>query len=174
MLNGLPWKWKRNHSVIFEVAPKYYISESFIDSEGYSISSEGFLLMVVDIRVIGIKFTPSSPFYFTDSLDVDVQSCHLLLDEVQFTLIHGPNIPGSYEILFFTASDFTFTTRYIHNWASFLLWPTCFILTGAVHNCPPLFPSSILDTYWPGVLIFQFHTFFFFYILFVEFSRQWY
>ena len=32
---------------------------------------------------------------------------HLLLDHVQFTLIHGPNIPGSYAVLFFTTSDFT-------------------------------------------------------------------
>ena len=28
---------------------------------------------------------------------------------------HGPNTPGSYAILFFTASDFTFITRHIHN-----------------------------------------------------------
>ena len=27
-------------------------------------------------------------------------------DHFQFTLIHGPNIPGSYAILFFTASEF--------------------------------------------------------------------
>ena len=32
-----------------------------------------------------------------------------LLWLLQFTLIHGPNIAGSYAILFFTASDFTFT-----------------------------------------------------------------
>jgi len=36
-------------------------------------------------------------------------------------LIHEPNIPGFYAILFFTASDFTFTTRHIHSWALFLL-----------------------------------------------------
>ena len=36
---------------------------------------------------------------------------HLLSDHIQFNLIHGPNIQGSYAILFFTASDFTFTTR---------------------------------------------------------------
>ena len=65
---------------------------------------------------------------------------------VQFT---GPNIPGSYATLFFTASDFTFTTKHIHNWASFLLWASCFILSGAFHNCPPLFTSSILDIFWP-------------------------
>ena len=31
-----------------------------------------------------------------------------LCDHLWFTLIHGPNIPGSYAILFFTASEFTF------------------------------------------------------------------
>ena len=74
-------------------------------------------------------------------------SCRL---DIQFTLIHGPNIPGSYAILFFTASDFTFTTRHIHNWASFPLWPSRFILSGAFSDCLPLFPRSILNTFWPG------------------------
>ena len=32
---------------------------------------------------------------------------------------------------------------------SFLLWPSCFILSGAISNCPPLFPSNILDIFWP-------------------------
>ena len=60
------------------------------------------------------------------------------------------NISGSYEIWFFIALDFTFTTRHIHNWVSFLLWPSCFILSGAIGNWPLFFPSSILDTFWPG------------------------
>ena len=42
----------RDHSVIFETAPKYCISDSFVDSDGYSISSKGFLPTVVDIMVI--------------------------------------------------------------------------------------------------------------------------
>ena len=42
----------RNHSVIFESASKYCISHSFVDHDGYSISSEGFLPAVVDIMVI--------------------------------------------------------------------------------------------------------------------------
>ena len=99
--------------------------------------------------------------------------CHLLLDDVQFTLIHGPNIPGSYAILFFTALDFTFTTRHIHNWASFLLWPSYFILSGAISNCRPHFPSSILDTFQPGELNFQCLIFLPF-ILFTKFSQQEY
>ena len=42
----------RGHSVIFEIAPKYCISDSFVDYEGYSISSKGFLPTIVDIMVI--------------------------------------------------------------------------------------------------------------------------
>ena len=36
---------------------------------------------------------------------------HLLLDHVQFTLVHGPNIPCSYAILFFTALAFHHQTH---------------------------------------------------------------
>ena len=42
----------RNHSVVFEIASKYCISDSFVDHDGHSISSEGFLPAVVDIMVI--------------------------------------------------------------------------------------------------------------------------
>ena len=42
----------RDHSVVFEIAPKYCISDAFVDYEGYSISSKGFLPRVVDIMVI--------------------------------------------------------------------------------------------------------------------------
>ena len=42
----------RDHSVIFEIAPKYCILDSFVDYKGYSISSKGFLPTVVDITVI--------------------------------------------------------------------------------------------------------------------------
>ena len=34
----------RDHSVIFEIASKYCIWDSFVDHDGYSISSEGFLI----------------------------------------------------------------------------------------------------------------------------------
>ena len=51
ILNGLPWT-RRYHSVIFETVSKYCISDSFVDYDGYSISSKGFLPTVVDIMVI--------------------------------------------------------------------------------------------------------------------------
>ena len=42
----------RDHSVVFEIASKYCISDSLVDYDGYSISSKGFLPTVVDIMVI--------------------------------------------------------------------------------------------------------------------------
>ena len=52
----------RDHSIVFEISSKYFISDSFVDHDGYSISSEGFLPTVVDKMVIWVKFTHSSPF----------------------------------------------------------------------------------------------------------------
>ena len=44
----------RNHSVIFETASKYCIllTNSFVDHDVYSISSEGFLPAVADLMVM--------------------------------------------------------------------------------------------------------------------------
>ena len=42
----------KDHSVIFEIAPKYCNSDTFDDYEGYSISSKGFLPTVVDRKII--------------------------------------------------------------------------------------------------------------------------
>ena len=42
----------RDHSVIFETAPRYCILDSFVDYEGYSISVKGLLPTVIDIMVI--------------------------------------------------------------------------------------------------------------------------
>ena len=52
---GIEWfalEMNREHSVIFEIASKYCISDSFADHDVYSISSEGFLPAVVDTMVI--------------------------------------------------------------------------------------------------------------------------
>ena len=42
----------RDHSVVFEIASKYCISESSVDYDGYCISSKGFLPTIVDIMGI--------------------------------------------------------------------------------------------------------------------------
>ena len=39
----------RDHSVVFQIASKSHISESFVDHDGYSISPKGFLPTVVDM-----------------------------------------------------------------------------------------------------------------------------
>ena len=68
MLNGLSWKqikiilaFPRLYCRLY-CNFKYYISDSFADYEGYSISSMGFLPIVVDRMVIIIKFAHSRPF----------------------------------------------------------------------------------------------------------------
>ena len=87
-----------------------------------------------------------------------------------FILIHGPNTAGSYAILFFTTSDFTFTTRHIYNWALFLLWLSLFISSGGT----ALLCSSPV-AYWAptdlGSLSFSVISFYLF-VLFMGFSRQ--
>ena len=74
------------------------------------------------------------------------------LNWTEFTLIHGPKIPGSYAILFFTTLGFTFITSHIHNTVLLLFWLCLFILPGVIS---PLISSSTLDTYRPGEFIFQ-------------------
>ena len=87
------------------------------------------------------------------TLDNDtLNNVHYLFDRFQFALIHGPNIPGPYAILLFTAWNFTSITSHIHNWVSFLLWLHLFILSGILS---PLISSGIFGTYQPGEFIFQ-------------------
>jgi len=50
----------------------------------------------------------------------------------------------------------TFTSIHIQNCMLFPLWLSLFIFSGAIS---PVFPSSILDIYWPGRFIFQCHFF---------------
>ena len=42
----------RDNSVVFEITSKNCISDSFVNHDGYSLSSERFLPAVVDIMVI--------------------------------------------------------------------------------------------------------------------------
>ena len=42
----------RDHCLAFETAPNNCILDSFVDYDGYSISSKGFLPTVIDIMVI--------------------------------------------------------------------------------------------------------------------------
>ena len=48
----LALEMNQDYSFIFEIVPKYCISDSSADYEGYSISSKGLLPTVVDAMVI--------------------------------------------------------------------------------------------------------------------------
>ena len=51
MIEWFALEMNRDLSVVFEIASKYCILDSFVDHDGYSISSKGFLPTVVDIMV---------------------------------------------------------------------------------------------------------------------------
>ena len=42
----------RDHSVVFEIASRYCVSDFFVNYDGYSISSKEFFPTVIDIMVI--------------------------------------------------------------------------------------------------------------------------
>ena len=111
-----------------------------------------FVVMLSKARLTSHSRMSGSRWVITPLCDVDVHSCHLLFDHFHFALIHGPNIPGSYNILLFTALNHASITSSIHNWVLFLLWLRLFILSGVIS---PLISSSILGIYWLGELIFQ-------------------
>ena len=50
---GIEWlvlEMNRDRSVLFEIASKYHVSDSFADCEGYSVSSKGFFPIRIHIR----------------------------------------------------------------------------------------------------------------------------
>ena len=51
-IEGFVLEMNRDHSVVFEIASKYCILDSFVESKDYSISSKGFLPTVVDVMAI--------------------------------------------------------------------------------------------------------------------------
>ena len=95
---------------------------------------------------------------------------HLLFDHFQFALIHGPDIPGSYAILLFTALDLASNTSHIHNWVLFLLWLHPVILSGVTLHWSPVeyWASTDLGSFSFSILSFCL------FMLFMAFSRQEY
>ena len=87
-----------------------------------------------------------------------------------FFFFHGPNIPGSYAILLFTASDFTSITCHIHNWLLFLLWLRLFILSGVISPFSPVAYWAPTDLGSSSFSVLPFCLF----MLFMMFSRQEY
>ena len=154
LLNGLPWKWTEIILSFWD-----YIQVLHFGLFHWLWGLLQFFSGILDhsSRCNGHEWNSPIPVHFSSLLPkmlifTNRRYCHLLFDHFQFTLLHGPNIPVSYAILFFIASDFTSITSHIHNWALFLLWLHPFILSGVIS---PLISSSTLGTYQPGEFIFQ-------------------
>ena len=141
----------RDHSVVFETASKYCSSDSFVDYEGYSISSKGFLPTEVDIMVIWVK------------LPISVHFSSLITNKSMFTLaiscLTTSNLPRIMDLTFLVPKQYcSYSFRlYFHHQSHpqlgiVLLWLRLFILSGVLS---PLISSSILGTYRPGQFIFQ-------------------
>ena len=143
MFSGLPWKQSKIVLSVLRLHPSTTF-QTLDDCEDYSIPSKGFLPTVVNIWLselnspILIHFNSLIPKMSVFTVAIS------FFHHIAFTLIHGANSPGSYAVLFFTALDFTFTTRCTHRWVSFFLWPSLFILSGAVSQ---LLSSRILETF---------------------------
>ena len=52
MIEWFALEMNRDHSVIFETASKYCVTDSFVDYDDYSMSPKEFLPTVVDIMVV--------------------------------------------------------------------------------------------------------------------------
>ena len=132
----------------FLIWPKYCILDSFINYEGYSISSKGSLPTVVGIMVIGIN--SPIPIHFSSLMP------KMLMFTLAISFLKMSNLPWFLDLTFQVLCSVVlysirhvFTIKHIHNWLLFPLWPSPFILSGAISNCPLVFPSSILVTFWP-------------------------
>ena len=142
----------RDHSVVFETASKYCISDSFVDYDGYSISSKGFLPTLLDIMVIWIKLTHSSPF------------CLLIPRMSTFTL--AISCLTTSNLAWFRDLTFQFPMQYSSLQHQTLLLSPVTSTTGCCFcfgSIPSFFlesflliSSKILGTYWPGEFLFQY------------------
>ena len=87
-----------------------------------------------------------------------------LAGELNVQCLTTSNLPWLMDLTFrFLCNIVLYSIRLYFPQVSFPLWPTHFILSGAIHNCPLLFPSSILDTFQPRGLIFLLYLFAFLY-----------
>ena len=109
----------------------------FVDYDCCSMSSQGFLPIVIDIKFFWVKFNQFKSILVHWFLKCQ---CLLLPSPVwplPICLDSWTNIPGSYAILLFTASDFTSISSHIHNWVLILLWLCLCILSGvSFHRSP--------------------------------------
>ena len=122
----------RDHSVIFEIASQYCILDSFVDHDGYSISYKGFLPTVVDIMVIWVKFTHSSPF----SLLIP----RMLTFTLAISCLTTSNLPWFMDLTFQVPMQYCSLQRW-----TLLLWPVT--STAGYCFCFGSIPSFFLELF---------------------------
>ena len=158
----------RDYSVVFEIASKYCISDSFVDHDGYAISSKGFLPTVVDIMAIWVKFHPFQ--------------CTLVS---WFLECQNSLLPSLVWPLPICLDSWTWHSRVLCNTALYSIGPCfyhqshpqlgiVFALAPSLHSSgviSPVISSSILGLYWPGEFLFQYPIILPFH-MFMGFSRQ--
>ena len=117
-----------DHSVVFEIAPKYCILNSFVDDEDYSISSKGYLPTVVYMMVIWIicPFPSSLVPWFLECC------CSVVSSPVWPLPVCLDSWTWHFRFLF---SIVLYSIRlyfHHHNLALFPLWLSLFIPSGAI------------------------------------------
>ena len=136
----------RDHSVIFEIAPKYYISDSFVDYEGYSISYE-ILAHNVNVHSCHLLLTTYNLPWFMDlTFQVPMQYWSLQHQ----ALLPSPVTSTNGHCFCFESISSFFLELFLH-WSPVVYWAT----TDLVSSC-----FSVLS--------------FCLFILFRRFSRQEY
>ena len=139
----------RNHSVVFEIVPKYCLSDSLVDYEGYSISSKEFLCTVVDKMVIWVKFIHSRPLEF------------ILIYMSMFTLaisyLTTSNLPWFMDITFqIPMQHCSYSIGLYFHHQSHPQLGLVFALAQPLHSFLSYFST---DLHWPGEFIFQCYIF---------------
>ena len=164
----------RDLSVIFEIAPKYCILDSFVDYDDYSISSKGFLPTVVDIMVIKLNSpipghfrslipkmlmftlaiscltTSNLPWFMDLTFQVPMQYCSLY----HWILLPLPVTPTTGCWFFFGSITSFFLVLFLHwspvaYWAPIDLGSSCFsVLTFCLFM---VFMGFSRQEYWSGL-----------------------
>ena len=137
----------KDHSVIFVIAPKYCTSDSFVDYEGYCISSRG-------RRYNGhLNLNPPIQVHFSSLIP------KMSVFTLAISCLTTSNFPWFMDLTFQVPMQYYFYSigLYFHHESH--LWlgivfalAQPFILSGVIS---PLFSRSILGTYRPGEFIFQ-------------------
>ena len=145
MLNDLPWKWTEIILLFLRLHP----------SSAFQTLVERGLLHFLGILAHSSKYNVTElnspiPIHFSSLIP------KMLMFTLAISCLATSSLPWFMDLTFqipmhmVLYSTGLYFYRCIHIWASFPLWPSCFILSGAILViASPLFPISILDTFRP-------------------------